>query len=86
MDTRSFSACKQASYGASCAMRRDFYRRYDLLLASWYLLSSQAQREIDSIRQDLHEDLGRWRPQQPEPNWGAYAARVDTIRPTSPLR
>lgn len=60
-------------------MRRDFYRRYDLLLASWYLLSSQAQREIDSIRQDLHDDLGRWRPPQPEPNWSAYTARVETI-------
>lgn len=85
MKAKFFSDHQKASRRASCAMRCDFYHHYDLLLANWYLLSSQAQREIDSIRQDLHEDLGRWRPQQPEPNWGAYAARVQTIRATTTL-
>ena len=86
MNGKSLSDHEVVAHRASSAMRRDFYQRYDLLLASWYLLSNQAQREIDSIRQDLHEDLGRWRPQQPQPNWGAYAARVQTIHPTTTLR
>jgi len=67
-------------------IRRDFYHRYDRLLASWYSLSSQAQRQVDSLRQDLHEDLARWRPQHPEPNWSAYSARVERIRPTPDLQ
>jgi len=86
MNARSFTDRKNVPHRANCAMRRDFYHRYDLLLASWYLLSSQAQQQINSIRQDLHEDLGRWRPQQPEPNWSAYAARVETIRATAVAR
>ena len=86
MKTRSFSLGEKVPRGAGCTMRRDFYHRYDLLLASWYLLSSQAQRQMDLIRHDLHEDLGRWRPQQTEPNWTAYAARVETIRATTVLR
>jgi len=86
MNARSFSASEKAPQAAICTMRRDFYRRYDLLLASWYLLPSQAQRQMDSIRHDLHEDLGRWRPQQAEPNWSAYAARVETIRATIVVR
>ena len=85
MSTRSFSRRHDAGRRASCATRRDFYHRYDLLLASWYLLPSSAQRQIESIRQDLHEDLGRWRPQQPEPNWSAYVARVNTIDPMEAL-
>ena len=63
----------------SRAKRRDFYDRYDRLLANWYLLTSRLQQEVQMIRQDLHDDLARWRPHQPEPDWTAYAARVATI-------
>ena len=61
------------------AMRRDFYRRYDLLLANWYLLTSRIQQEIESIRQDLHNELARWRPHLPEPDWSAYADRMSRL-------
>jgi hypothetical protein len=61
------------------AKRRDFYDHYDLLLANWYSLTSRLQQEVQLIRQDLHDDLARWRPHQPEPDWGAYADRVSTI-------
>jgi hypothetical protein len=68
------------------AKRRDFYHRYDLLLANWYLLTSRIQQEIESIRQDLHNDLARWRPHLPEPDWNAYANRMSTITPRTVLR
>ena len=61
------------------AMRRDFYHRYDLLLANWYLLTSRVQQEIESIRQDLHNELARWQPHLPEPDWRAYSDRMSTI-------
>jgi len=32
-----------------------------------------------SIRQDLHDELARWRPHQPEPDWHAYADRMNAI-------
>ena len=60
-------------------MRRDFYRRYDLLLANWYLLTGRVQQEIESIRQDLHNELARWRPHSPEPDWRAYADRMSRL-------
>jgi hypothetical protein len=63
----------------SRAKCRDFYLRYDVLLANWYLLTSRIQEEILSIRQDLHEDLARWRPHHPEPDWEAYADRVKRL-------
>jgi hypothetical protein len=65
----------------NCARRRDFYDRYDLLLANWYLLTSRLQKEVQMIRQDLHDDLALWRPHQPEPDWSAYADRVSAITP-----
>jgi len=61
------------------AKRRDFYDRYDLLLANWYLLTTRVQQEVMEVRQDLHEDLASWQPHQPEPDWNAYADRVNTI-------
>jgi hypothetical protein len=59
--------------------RRDFYRCYDLLLANWFSLSVWIQEEIQYFRQDLHDDLARWRPDGPEPDWGAHASRVEAI-------
>jgi hypothetical protein len=59
------------------AKRRDFYDRYDVLLANWYLLTGRIQEEVQALRQDLHDDLGRWRPHQPEPDWSRYADRVN---------
>jgi hypothetical protein len=61
------------------AKRRHFYDRYDLLLANWYLLTDRIQHEIEEVREDLHEELAGWRPDQPEPDWTAYADRVNTI-------
>jgi len=61
------------------AKRRAFYHRYDLLLANWYLLTNRIQQAILVVRQDLHDDLACWRPHQPEPDWNAYADRVNVI-------
>jgi hypothetical protein len=61
------------------AERRDFYDRYDLLLANWYLLTNRVQQEIEQIRQELHEELAGWQPHQPEPDWNAYADRMKVI-------
>jgi hypothetical protein len=58
---------------------RVFYQRYDLLLASWFLLSRRLQQELQFLRRDLHDDLARWRPDQPKPDWNAYADRVRLI-------
>jgi len=69
----------QAGSRESRAKCRDFYHRYDLLLANWYLLTSRIQEEILVVRRDLHDDLACWRPYQPEPDWNAYADRVDMI-------
>jgi hypothetical protein len=59
--------------------RREFYRCYDQLLANWFSLSAWIQEEIQYFRQDLHDDLALWRPQEPEPDWTAYANRVEAI-------
>ncbi len=61
------------------AKRRDFYRRYDVLLANWYLLTHRIQEEILSIRQELHHELASWRPHLPEPDWHAYTERMSVI-------
>jgi hypothetical protein len=58
---------------------RDFYLRYDLLLANWFLLTKRLQQELQFLRLDLHDDLARWRPDQPKPDWSAYADRVSLI-------
>jgi hypothetical protein len=63
----------------SRARKRDFYRRYDVLLANWYLLTRRIQQDIESLRQDLHEELACWQPDRPEPNWNAYADRMNTL-------
>lgn len=70
---------RKATWREESAERRDFYDRYDLLLASWYLLTSRIQQEILVVRRDLHEDLASWRPPQPQPDWNAYADRVNVI-------
>jgi hypothetical protein len=59
--------------------RGEFYRCYDLLLANWFSLSAWIQEEIQYLRQDLHDDLAQWRPHGPEPDWSAYAHRVEAI-------
>ena len=59
--------------------RREFYRRYDLLLANWYSLSTWIQEEIQYFRQDLHDDQSLWRPHLPEPDWSTYANRITAI-------
>lgn len=59
--------------------RRDFYDRYDLLLANWYLLTNRIQQEMEQVRHELHEELAGWQPHQPEPDWNAYAARMNVI-------
>ena len=61
------------------AARRDFYHRYDLLLANWYLLTLRIQQEIEEVRNELHEELACWQPHQPEPDWNAYVDRMNGI-------
>src|SRR6266700_6890764 len=75
-DTASVTGLRQAGRREKRAQCRNFYHRYDLLLASWYLLTNQIQQEIEMVRHDLHDDLACWRPHQPEPGWNAYADRV----------
>src|SRR5258708_27924571 len=58
------------------AKRRDFYDRYDLLLANCYLLTNRIQQEIEEVRYDLHDELAYWPPHQPEPHSHHYAAHV----------
>jgi hypothetical protein len=79
MNTQPASDLRKADRRASRAKRRDFYSRYDVLLANWYLLTSRVQHEIESLRQDLHNDLARWRPHLPEPDWHTYAQRMSRI-------
>jgi hypothetical protein len=67
-------------------MKEEFYRRYDLLLANWYLLSGQVQQQVESIRRDLHADLGNWRPHLPEPDWSVYSRRLQALAPTAALQ
>lgn len=70
---------RKAGCSQNRAKRRDFYRHYGLLLANWYLLTSRIQNEVESIREDLHDDLARWRPHQPEPDWGVYVDRISLV-------
>jgi hypothetical protein len=79
MNTALFAVHRKADRRESRAKRRDFYNRYDVLLANWYLLTSRVQQEIESIRHDLHADLARWRPHLPEPDWHGYAHRMNTV-------
>jgi hypothetical protein len=79
MNTPAFAAQRSADRREMAARRRDFYHCYDLLLANWYLLTSPIQQDLESVREDLHDDLARWRPHEPELNWGAFADRLKTI-------
>jgi hypothetical protein len=81
MNTSSVTGLCKVDRRENRAKRRDFYHRYDLLLANWYLLTDRIQQQILLVRQDLHKDLANWRPHQPEPDWASYANRVGTIRP-----
>ena len=80
MNTTPAGDLRKADRRESRAKRRDFYNRYDALLANWYLLTSRVQHEIESIRHDLHSDLARWRPHLPEPDWHAYVERLLSLR------
>ena len=81
MDTSPVTGLRKVDRRENRAKRRDFYHRYDLLLANWYLLTNAIQQQILLVRQDLHDDLASWRPRQPEPDWASYADRVSMIRP-----
>jgi hypothetical protein len=79
MNTPPFADPRKGAGRESRTKRRDFYRRYDALLANWYLLTNRVQEEILSIRQELHAELASWRPHLPEPDWRAYADRMNMI-------
>jgi len=79
MNTQSDAESREVARRENGARRSEFYLRYDLLLANWYVLTDRLQQEILALRQDLHEDLARWRPRQREPVWNAYADRVNLI-------
>jgi len=79
MDKPNSNQTLKPARGSSRSRSRDFYQRYDLLLANWFLLSRRLQQELQFLRRDLHDDLGRWRPEQPKPDWNTYADRVRLI-------
>src|SRR5258708_33458135 len=79
MSTPSISGSGKVGGHGNRATRRDFYHRYDLLLANWYLLTDRIQQEIEQVRNDLHEELACWQPHQPEPDWNAYVDRMNVI-------
>jgi hypothetical protein len=79
MNTPTFTGSSHVVKREARAKRRDFYRRYDLLLSNWYLLTNRIQQEIEAVREDLHQDLACWRPHHPEPDWSAYADRMSMI-------
>jgi len=79
MNAMPLASLRKTDRGQGRAGKRDFYRRYDVLLTNWYLLTSRVQQDIESLRQDLHEELARWQPHQPEPDWNAYADRMNRL-------
>jgi hypothetical protein len=79
MDKPNSNQTRRPARASSRSRSRDFYQRYDLLLANWFLLSRRLQQELQFLRRDLHDDLARWRPEQPKPDWNAYADRVRLI-------
>ena len=79
MSTQPFADLRKGAGRESRDRRRDFYRRYDVLLANWYLLTHRVQEEILSIRQELRNELASWRPHLPEPDWSAYVDRMKNI-------
>ena len=86
MNTPPFAELRKAGRVDSRGKRRDFYDSYDLLLANWYLLTNRIQQEIESVRQDLHDELAGWRPHLPEPDWTAYAHRMSMIAARTAMR
>jgi len=79
VNTPPFTGLRQLGSREKRARRRNFYHRYDLLLANWDLLTNRIQQEIEVIREDLHDELARWRPHEAEPDWNAYSDRVNMI-------
>ena len=79
MSTPRLTDPRKAANREGRAKRGDFYRRYDVLLANWYLLTHRIQDEILSIRRELHDELAAWRPHRPLPDWHAYAHRLNAI-------
>ena len=79
MDTSLAAGGRNEDRGAGRDRRREFYRGYDALLANWYLLNGRIQEDILVLRDKLHEELGRWRPHLPQPDWHAYADRLNMI-------
>ena len=57
----------------------DFYPRYHCLVANWFVFSERIQRDLQTVCNDLHDELARWQPGQRKPDWDAYAKRVNTI-------
>jgi len=79
MNTPRLADPRKAASRESRAKRRDFYHRYDVLLANWHLLTHRIQEEILSIRRELREEVASWRPHLPEPDWRGYADRMNMI-------
>jgi hypothetical protein len=79
MNTPPLTAMRKPARRNGRSRCRDFYQRYDLLLANWFLLPGRLQQEMQFLRKDLHDDLARWRPDQPKPDWNTYADRVSLI-------
>src|SRR5258708_10447875 len=79
MSTPTLTRLHEVGLRETRARRRDFYHRYDLLLANWYSLTIRIQQKMLLVRQALHDDLACWRPEHPEPDWNAYANRVNMI-------
>jgi hypothetical protein len=86
MNTPPFAEPRKAAGRESRAKRHDFYRRYDVLLANWYLLTHRIQEELLSIRRELRDELASWRPHLPEPDWHAYVARMNMIAARTAVR
>ena len=57
----------------------DFYPCYNLVLANWFVFSERTQRELQTVRHDLHDELARWQPGKRKLNWNAYAERMNAI-------
>jgi hypothetical protein len=57
----------------------DFYSRYNLVLANWFVFSERTRRELQTVRDDLHDELARWQPAKGKLNWNAYAERMNAI-------
>ena len=79
MNTPSMTGLRNSTRDKGRGRCREFYQRYDLLLANWFLLPGRLQQEMQFLRADLHDDLARWRPDRQKPDWSGYADRVTLI-------